>query len=113
MNASDAFLMSSAWEGLPIVLLEASACGLPAVATNVGGNPEVVEDGQTGLLTPSKDPAALAAAMLRMMTLPIEDRQQLGLAARALVTSQFDIDSVVDRWESMYRDLLARKRGAR
>ena len=71
MNAADAYLMSSAWEGMPIVLLEASATGLPVVATDVGGNGEVVLNGRSGLLVPPGDPEALARAMLRLREMQI------------------------------------------
>ena len=62
MNAADAFILSSAWEGMPLALLEASATGLPVVATAVGGVPEIVIDEKSGFLTPPEDPAALAHA---------------------------------------------------
>ncbi len=58
------FVLPSRSEGISLTLLEAMACGLPTVATRVGGNPEVVLDGETGLLVPSDDPAALAKAIL-------------------------------------------------
>src|SRR6202011_4898704 len=60
------FVLPSLTEGVSLTLLEAMARGLPVVATHVGGNPEVVADGETGLLTPPGDPAALAQAMLRL-----------------------------------------------
>jgi glycosyltransferase involved in cell wall biosynthesis len=63
LRAADGYVLSSRWEGLPIVLLEAAASGLPIVATRVGGNAQVVLDGSTGWLVEPGDPAALAAAM--------------------------------------------------
>ena len=109
MNAADAYVMSSVWEGMPNVLLEAHACGLPVVATNVSGNREVVLDGLTGFLVPPKDPEALAQAMLRLMDLPKEERQRMGKIARQHIEANFNLDRVVDRWETLYQELLAQK----
>ena len=61
MQAADGFLMTSRWEGLPMVLLEAGASGLPVVATDVGGSRDAVLDGVSGYLTPAADPGALGA----------------------------------------------------
>ena len=69
MQAADALVMSSAWEGLPLVLLEAGASHLPVVATDVGGNREAVQDGVNGFLVPSGDPEALALGMMRLVDL--------------------------------------------
>jgi glycosyltransferase involved in cell wall biosynthesis len=85
MSAADAYLMSSSWEGMPLVLLEAASCCLPVVATDVGGNSEVVVDGTTGFLVPPKDPEKLAAAMLRLMGLTNGERQYMGLNGRKYV----------------------------
>jgi len=109
MNATDAYVMSSIWEGMPLVLLEAQASGLPIVATDVGGNREVVIDGVTGFLVPPKDPEALAQAMLRLMELPKEKRQEMGEAARQHILANFSLDRVVDKWEALYRELLVKK----
>ncbi|MER3479063.1 MAG: glycosyl transferase family 1 [Meiothermus sp.] len=109
LNAADAYVMSSAWEGMPMVLLEASASGLPVVATHVGGNAEVVLDGQSGFLVPPKDPEALAGAMLRLMSLSPEAREAMGRAGRAHVEANYALDRVVDRWEALYKELLERK----
>jgi len=109
MNAADGYVMSSAWEGLPMVLLEASATGLPIVATDVGGNREVVQEGQTGYLVPPKDARALGAAMLRLMALPKTQKQSMGEAARALVQRRYSLESVLSQWESIYAELLRRK----
>lgn len=109
MNAVDGYVMSSAWEGTSMVLLEASATGLPIVATAVGGNCEVVIDGQSGFLVPPKDPSALMQAMLRLMDLPSEERVQMGQSGRAHVEAHYSLERVVDRWESLYAELLAGK----
>jgi len=111
MNAADAYVMSSEWEGMPMVLLEASACGLPIVATNVGGNGEIVLDGQTGFLVPPKSPKALAQAMLRMMDIPEEVREKMGKQAREHIEKNFNLDHIVDYWEALYYELLDRSRG--
>jgi len=109
MGAADACVMSSAWEGMANVLLEASATSLPIVATDVGGNREVVLHDKTGFILPSKDPNALAQAMLRLMNMPEEERQAMGKAAREHIEANFSLDQVVARWETLYRELLAKK----
>jgi glycosyltransferase involved in cell wall biosynthesis len=106
MAAADAFVLSSAWEGLPMVLLEAAASSLPAVVTDVGGNAEVVIHEQAGLVVPSRDPEVLAAAMRRLEAMPVAEREAWGHAARAHVQEHFHIDRVVDGWEALYRELL-------
>jgi glycosyltransferase involved in cell wall biosynthesis len=113
MNAADAYVMSSSWEGMPNVLLEASATGLPIVATNVGGNREVVLDGITGFLVPPRNPEALAEAVLRMMDLPEEKRREMGKAARKHVEDNFSLDRIVDMWEALYKELLEQQKGRR
>jgi glycosyltransferase involved in cell wall biosynthesis len=109
LNAADAFVLPSLWEGMPLTLLEASAAALPIVATDVGGNSEVVLDGKTGYLVPPQEAKALTQAMLRVMLLSENDRIAMGLAGRAHVVQNFDLERVVDRWEALYRELLQRK----
>jgi glycosyltransferase involved in cell wall biosynthesis len=70
LAASDLYLNTSCYEGMPIALLEAMAMALPIVATDVAGNRELVETGKTGLLAPLGDPAAIAAAIARLLTAP-------------------------------------------
>jgi glycosyltransferase involved in cell wall biosynthesis len=105
MAAFDAFALSSTYEGLPIALIEAMATGCPAVATRVGGTPEVVADGVHGYLVPPRDPAALAAGLTRLL----EDRAlRDGLGAAAAARAQdFDIRKAVRRMEQVYARLLA------
>jgi glycosyltransferase involved in cell wall biosynthesis len=112
MRAADGYVMSSAWEGMPMVLLEAAAAGLPIVTTNVGGTGEVVADGSSGFLAPARDPAALAAAMTRLMALPEADRRAMGEQGRERVMSRFSLVRVVERWEALYRAVLDRKGAA-
>lgn len=109
MCAADAYVISSAWEGMANVLLEASASALPIVATDVGGNREVVIDGETGFLVPPKDPEALADAMLRMMSLSEEERRRVGEAGRRYIESTYSLDRVVEMWEEIYMELLSSK----
>jgi glycosyltransferase involved in cell wall biosynthesis len=108
MRAADGFVLSSRCEGLPMGLLEAAACALPAVATDGPGTPEVLVDGQTGYLTPAGDCAALAESMTKMMRTPPEERRAMGERARQLVIERFSLETILDRWEALYGDLLQR-----
>ena len=109
MAAVDAYVMSSAWEGLPMVLLEAAASSLPIVATDVGGNREIVRDGVNGFLVPGKNSVALAEAMLAMERLPSESRLSMGAVGRAHVSRHYSLPVVVDEWERIYRSLLEKQ----
>lgn len=109
MNAADSYVMSSKWEGMPLVLLEAHASGLPIVATNVGGNGEIVLHNRSGFLVPPGNPTALADAMLRLMKLPSQERQNMGQIGRIHIMENFSLDRVVEWWEALYFELLARK----
>jgi glycosyltransferase involved in cell wall biosynthesis len=102
MNAADAYLMSSAYEGLPMVLLEAAATELPMIATDVGGNREIVLEGQDGYLVKSHDSDALASAMQTFSSLEITKRQAMGKRGREHVMATYDLERVVDQWEALY-----------
>ncbi len=110
MRAADAFVLCSAWEGLPLALLEASASCLPVIATDAGGNSETLIDGQTGFLVPGGDSAALASAMRNLMNMHVEDRLRLGEAGRSHVMSKFSRNNIVSQWESLYCDLFDKSR---
>jgi glycosyltransferase involved in cell wall biosynthesis len=109
MSAADGYVMSSAWEGMPMVLLEAAAAGLPIVATRVGGNQEVVQEGVTGFLVPPGDDQALAAAMLGLMALPEAERRAMGARGHDHVRQHYGLGRVVGRYEDIYREVLRRK----
>jgi glycosyltransferase involved in cell wall biosynthesis len=106
LNAADGFVLSSYLEGLPMVLLEATSVGIPIVATNVGGNAEVVEEGVNGFLAPPGDDAALAAAMKRVQDLPDTERELMAERGRQLARDRFEIQRILDCWEALYSKLL-------
>ncbi len=102
MQAADGFVMSSRWEGLPMVLLEAGASALPTVTTDVGGSRDVIVDGASGYVVPPGRPAALGARMRDVMTLTPDARRAMGAEGRAHVVRTFDIEAVADTWQSLY-----------
>jgi glycosyltransferase involved in cell wall biosynthesis len=109
MSAADGYVMSSAWEGMPMVLLEAAAAGLPIVSTAVGGNREVVADDESGFLVPPRDADALARGMARLGALSAPELRAMGERGRERVRSRYGLARVADRWEALYREMLARK----
>ena len=112
MNAADVFVMSSWWEGLPLVLLEASAVGLPIVATDVGGNAEIVAHEVSGLILPPRDSAALTTALTRVLRMRPDERRRMGEAGRSRIEAEYDIERTLDVWESIYAELVGRARHA-
>jgi glycosyltransferase involved in cell wall biosynthesis len=107
MQAADGFVLTSRWEGLPVGLLEAGACALPSIATDVPGSREVIVRGRTGYLTPSGEPNALAREMTAMAQSSPQARRAMGNLARLHITESFSLGAVLDRWENLYRSLLA------
>ena len=108
-GACDALVLSSAWEGMPNVVLEAMASATPVVATAVGAVPEMVADGETGFVVPAGDHAGLAGAMARMMDMAPEERRAMGEAGRRVVRERHSVESVVDGWEELFVRLLEGK----
>lgn len=102
----DVFAMPSLTEGLSIALLEACATRLAIVATRVGGNPEIIRDGQTGLLVPPADGPALLEALLRLLS-DARLRQQLGEAASVWVGEHASVQILARSYEAFYRRFLA------
>lgn len=103
MQAADGFVMTSRWEGLPMVLLEAGASSLPVVVTDVGGSRDAVLSEVSGYLTPAAEPAATGKAMARVMAMGEVDRRAMGAAGRRHVRARFDIGAVADTWDELYR----------
>ncbi len=101
LRACDVFVLSSRTEGMPIALLEAMACGLPCVATRVGGSAEVIEDGKNGRLVAPEDAGALAKALAEAFATPM-----WGVHARQRIQEQYGIDAVAQRYAMLYERLL-------
>jgi len=105
MRCFDVFVLPSKSEGISNTILEAMATGLPVVATRVGGNPELVEEGITGELVPSEDPEALADVLQSYVDNKTKQQKQ-GRAGRMRVEQQFSIESMVNEYLTVYSDLL-------
>lgn len=111
LQGAGVFVLPSISEGLSLTLLEAMASGLPVIATSVGGNPEVVVEGVTGLLVPSKSPELLAQALLRVLRVP-ELGVEMGRAGRQRVETHFDFRVAAQKYEALYQNFLLRKNAA-
>ena len=105
MAAFDVLVVPSINEGMGRVILEAGAAGVPVVATRVGGIPDIVDDGETGLLVAPRAPDELACAVLALVHSP-ERRCLMGGAARAKVVPHYSLQHMVQRIEAIYEELL-------
>lgn len=101
LDAMDVFVLSSVTEGLAMTLLEAMAAARPVVATRVGGNPEVVDDGVTGRLVPPSDPRALAGALVSVLDNP-DAAKAMGEAGRVRAGRRFGLDTMVREYQAVY-----------
>jgi glycosyltransferase involved in cell wall biosynthesis len=108
LNILDLLVLSSFSEGLSITLLEAMASRLPVVATNVGGNPEVVVDGETGILVPPKDPQKMAEAIIEILQNP-GLAKKMGEAGRKRVEDEFSLDRMAREYELIYENCRAKR----
>lgn len=108
LSNSDIFLLPSAWEGVPLTVLEAMAAGKPVIATAVGGVPELVKDGETGILVPPGDPQALVQAILPLVKDPML-RERMGKEGQRRAIERFDITQTAREYEELYIGLLKEK----
>jgi sugar transferase (PEP-CTERM/EpsH1 system associated) len=106
LRGLDCFVLPSLAEGVSNTILEAMACGLPVVATRVGANAELVEDGMTGLLAPAGDSEALARGIATYFRDPVLARRH-GRTSRLRVESRFSLDRMIERYDRLYTGLLA------
>ncbi len=111
-QAMDVFCLSSDTEGLSISLLEAGACGLPSVVTDVGGNREVVVDGKTGMISPKGDEEALVT-LLEHVIFDSGSRDEVGASARRRVVEVFSLKAMTRRYAKVYDEVISSKRMAR
>lgn len=107
LRSLDVFVLPSLAEGISNTIMEAMACGQPVVATDVGGNSELVVDGETGFLVPRADPGAMAEA-LQQYVHDADIRHAHGQAARRRAEREFSLDVMVDRYQAVYDTLLGR-----
>jgi glycosyltransferase involved in cell wall biosynthesis len=112
LAAADVAVSSSDFEGSPLAGMEYLAAGLPVVATDVGGMPDLVHEGENGLLVPRQDPPAMAAALAQLLADP-EQARTMGQRGRLLQEREFSLEAMVRRVEALYSERLARKRAAR
>ena len=108
-RAADMYVMPSVREGMPIALLEAMACGLPAVASRLPGSTDtMIEPGVNGLLVPPGDVAAFADGLARLLSNP-DEAARLGAAARLTVESRYTMERVAEQWLDAYQEVLGRR----
>jgi glycosyltransferase involved in cell wall biosynthesis len=105
LAALDLFVLPSAWEAMPLSLLEAMSAGLPILATGVGGTPQAVEDGVTGRIVPAGDEVALAAGLRDLLADPLA-LAALGEAGLERYEARFRVERMLDATEALYRDVL-------
>jgi starch synthase (maltosyl-transferring) len=107
LKTADLLVLSSRWEGMPNVVLEAMAAGRPVVATAAEGTEDLVVPGETGWLTPPGDSQTLAIALLEAAEQSPEERQRFGEAGRRRVKTLFSLDHVVESYEQLWAGLLS------
>jgi N-acetyl-alpha-D-glucosaminyl L-malate synthase BshA len=107
LSTADVFLLPSSQESFGLAALEAMACGVPVIASRVGGLPEVIQDGRTGLVCDPFDARGMADSAVDLLT-HAPRREAIGRAAAEDVRSRFSADAVVPRYESIYEEVLAR-----
>ena len=104
LNTADAYVMSSAWEGQPIALIEAASTNLPIVATDVGGNNTVVIDGMNGYLVPPKNSQALFEGMEKIVNMSRTDLIEMGKNSRTYIENNFSVEVLARKWLEIYNE---------
>jgi glycosyltransferase involved in cell wall biosynthesis len=107
LPGADVFILSSKREGFPMSILEAMAAGLPVIATKVGGIPEVIRDGENGLMAPPNDPFSLAGAICRVLD-DSEYAGNLGQEARLTIEKNYSLKTITDAYTKLYLSLFKR-----
>src|SRR3954447_24763887 len=110
LSGFDVFVWLSQGEGMPHVISEAGAAGLPVIATRDNGTEEQIADGETGLFVPHCNPGAVAAGIQRLIADP-PLRRRLGDNLRRKVTQEYGVAALIPRWESLFDDVLASREG--
>ena len=105
MQCFDVYAQTSSMEGMSLTILEAMSCGLPIVASNVGGNPEVIVEGETGFLLSLKDPQAIVSAIIKLYN-DKDLAMRMGKAGRKRVEEKFGINRMIDEYIAIYEKCL-------
>ena len=106
LSGIDIFVMPSLWEGLGLAVLEAASAGKPIVASRVGGLPEIISDGETGVLVEPKNVKSLADGLERVLLGKV-DAKEMGARARKMVKEKFSAQKMVEAYDKLYKELLA------
>ena len=109
LKTSSVFCLLSRSEGFSNALLEAMACGVPPVVTQVGGNPEAIRDGENGFLVPVEDANIAADRILELLRDPARARR-MGALAQSTVQARFSANTMIQRLIDLYRELLAKRK---
>jgi glycosyltransferase involved in cell wall biosynthesis len=107
LSVMDVYLQPSRTEGFSNAILEAMAAGLPVVATRVGGNAEVIDDGINGFLVESEDLAGITSSLLRLIAEP-ELRGKMGSVNKRKVLNHFDVSCMIDNYERYYNECICK-----
>jgi glycosyltransferase involved in cell wall biosynthesis len=104
LSAADAFVMASRYEGMPNAIMEAMASGLPVVATDVGGVPDLIQEGVNGYLVPPSDPRALGSALTKLALASPQERLEMGQQGRTRVRDLCDLELVMNAWTALIEE---------
>lgn len=106
LAAADVFALASSWEGNPLAVMEAMAAGKPVVATAVGGIPELIQSGSSGILVSSGDVEGFARALVQLVS-NSQLRKRLGMTARLVAEERFDVNVMVKEYEALYERIFS------